>query len=134
MSCTEITCELKSITPEVKNFKPQKKKFKAGESVEITCSEKAWVFTKETSKTFMCQDNGEWDHEPVCQEITCEYPHDQHVSRSSISGESKLGEKQSYSCEEGYRETAEKATCTRDGWTPNPLCTGMFCCEILISF
>ncbi|KAI2645200.1 Nuclear egress protein 2 [Labeo rohita] len=58
MSCTEITCELKSITPEVKNFKPQKKNFKAGESVEIICSEKAWVFTKETSKTFMCQDNG----------------------------------------------------------------------------
>uniref|UniRef100_A0A673KBJ8 Sushi domain-containing protein n=1 Tax=Sinocyclocheilus rhinocerous TaxID=307959 RepID=A0A673KBJ8_9TELE len=37
----------------------------------------------------------------------------------------KLGAIKSYSCETGYRKTAEEATCTRDGWTPKPLCAEM---------
>uniref|UniRef100_A0A671SQ34 Beta-2-glycoprotein 1 n=1 Tax=Sinocyclocheilus anshuiensis TaxID=1608454 RepID=A0A671SQ34_9TELE len=42
-------------------------------------------------------------------------------------GDMKLGAKQNYYCESGYGKTAEEATCTRDGWTPNPLCAGMKC-------
>ncbi|KAF4097771.1 hypothetical protein G5714_021779 [Onychostoma macrolepis] len=39
--CDEVTCELKSTTFGVKNIKPEGKSiFRAGESVEITCSEK----------------------------------------------------------------------------------------------
>uniref|UniRef100_A0A8C1RS86 Sushi domain-containing protein n=1 Tax=Cyprinus carpio TaxID=7962 RepID=A0A8C1RS86_CYPCA len=37
-------------------------------------------------------------------------------------GDKKLGAKKPYRCESGYRETAAEATCTRDGWTPKPLC------------
>uniref|UniRef100_A0A8C1XAJ2 Beta-2-glycoprotein 1 n=1 Tax=Cyprinus carpio TaxID=7962 RepID=A0A8C1XAJ2_CYPCA len=37
----------------------------------------------------------------------------------------KLGAKQNYYCESGYEKMAEEATCTQDGWTPNPLCAEM---------
>uniref|UniRef100_A0A672QDS1 Complement factor H like 1 n=1 Tax=Sinocyclocheilus grahami TaxID=75366 RepID=A0A672QDS1_SINGR len=131
MSCTEVTCELKSTTYGVKKIKPAGTTiFRAGESVEITCSEKHWFFgTKVTSRSFTCKDNGEWDYEPVCAEITCETPYDQHVYYPSyyFSGDKKLGAIKSYSCESGYRKTAEEVTCTRDGWTPKPLCAEMMC-------
>ncbi|XP_042568391.1 E-selectin-like [Cyprinus carpio] len=121
--CRELTCELKStkINPEGKII------FRAGESVEITCSKKRLWFLKETSKTFTCQENGEWDHKPVCGEIRCEVPRDQHVSHPDFyfRGDMKLGAKQNYYCESGYEKMAEEATCTRDGWTPNPLCAEM---------
>ncbi len=36
--------------------------------MEITCSETHWFFdTKETSKSFTCQDNEEWIISPVCE-------------------------------------------------------------------
>uniref|UniRef100_A0A671R6E8 Complement factor H like 2 n=1 Tax=Sinocyclocheilus anshuiensis TaxID=1608454 RepID=A0A671R6E8_9TELE len=127
MSCTEVTCELKSTTFGVKKTNPYGKTiFRAGES--IICSEKNVFFTKETSKSFTCQINGKWDSKPVC-EITCEVPRDQHVNgpEYSFSGDMKLGAKRSYSCESGYHETAAEATCTRDGWTPKPLCAEMMC-------
>uniref|UniRef100_A0A8C1LXV1 Complement factor H like 1 n=1 Tax=Cyprinus carpio TaxID=7962 RepID=A0A8C1LXV1_CYPCA len=127
--CDEVTCELKSTTFGVKKTNPYGKTiFRAGESVEITCSEKYWFFfTKEKSRSFTCKDNGQWDYEPVCAEITCEYPRDRHVSRPYYWGTMKLGEKQSYSCVSGYRKTAAEATCTQDGWTPKPLCAEIMC-------
>uniref|UniRef100_A0A3Q3ECJ3 Sushi domain-containing protein n=1 Tax=Labrus bergylta TaxID=56723 RepID=A0A3Q3ECJ3_9LABR len=33
-----------------------------------------------------------------------------------------LDEGASYQCKIGYRETSSWARCTRDGWSPNPLC------------
>uniref|UniRef100_A0A672QDS7 Sushi domain-containing protein n=1 Tax=Sinocyclocheilus grahami TaxID=75366 RepID=A0A672QDS7_SINGR len=135
--CDAVTCELKSTTYGVKKIKPAGTTiFRAGESVEITCSEKYFFFgTKVTSRSFTCKDNGEWDYEPVCAEITCETPYGQHVyyPSYSFSGDKKLGTLKSYSCESGYRQTAGEATCTRDGWTPKPLCAGMFCCGVLKS-
>ncbi|XP_052395502.1 complement factor H isoform X21 [Carassius gibelio] len=127
--CDEITCELKSTTTGVKKINPDGKIiFRAGESVEITCSEKHWFFfTKESRKTFTCKDDGKWDYEPVCAEITCDDPRDQLVSRPYYWRTMKLGEKQSYTCVNGYRGTEAEATCTRDGWTPKPLCTEIVC-------
>jgi len=68
MSCTEVTCELKSTTYGVRRINPEGKTiFKAGESVEITCTEKHWFYgTKENIQSFTCGENGQWDHEPVC--------------------------------------------------------------------
>ncbi len=60
----------------------------------------------------------------LVSEIACEDPLEQHVSRP-YWGNLKLGEKQSFSCAPGYRERGDVAICTRDGWTPKPLCTGM---------
>uniref|UniRef100_A0A672QDT6 Sushi domain-containing protein n=1 Tax=Sinocyclocheilus grahami TaxID=75366 RepID=A0A672QDT6_SINGR len=60
----------------------------------------------------------------LSENVTCETPYDQHVDYPSyhFSGYKKLGAIKSYSCESGYRQTAAEATCTRDGWTPKPLC------------
>ncbi len=67
MSSTEITCELQSTTFGVKNMEG-KTIFRAGENVEMTCSEKYLnIIFNETSKTFTCKDNGEWDHKPLCE-------------------------------------------------------------------
>ncbi|XDV44847.1 hypothetical protein PO909_013071 [Leuciscus waleckii] len=124
--CLKVTCELKSTTYGVEKIKPEDKAiFRAGERVEITCAEKYWIsFTKEITKSFKCQDDGKWDNEPVCQDIKCEVPHDQDVFRPNFyfSGDMKFGAKQNYSCISGYDQMAAEATCTRDGWTPKPLC------------
>jgi len=66
--CTEVTCELKSTTYGVERINPEGKTiFKAGERVEITCTERYWFYgRKENSKSFICGENGKWDHEPVC--------------------------------------------------------------------
>ncbi|XDV44839.1 hypothetical protein PO909_013071 [Leuciscus waleckii] len=124
--CDEVTCELKSTTYGVEKITPEGKTiFRAGERVEITCAEKYWIsFTKEITKSFKCQDDGKWDMEPVCRDIKCEVPHDQDVFRPNFyfSGDMKFGAKQNYSCISGYDQMAAEATCTRDGWTPKPLC------------
>ncbi|KAI2650330.1 Complement factor H [Labeo rohita] len=122
------TCVLKSTTSEVKNIKPEGKTiFRAGESVEITCSVKSLFSTTETKKSCTCQNNGQWDYEPDCQEIRCQVPRDQHVSYPEyyFRADMKLGTKQYYNCEVGYEKMAAEATCTEDGWTPNPLCAKM---------
>uniref|UniRef100_A0A3B4DJ93 Sushi domain-containing protein n=1 Tax=Pygocentrus nattereri TaxID=42514 RepID=A0A3B4DJ93_PYGNA len=36
----------------------------------------------------------------------------------------KLGVKKSFRCESGYVSQTGTATCTENGWIPNPLCTG----------
>ncbi|XP_043078300.1 complement factor H-like [Puntigrus tetrazona] len=124
--CEEVTCELKTTKLGVISIYPEGKTiFKAGEKVMITCSERHWlIFTKETSKLFTCLNSGDWDHMTECAEISCEVPHNQHVYYPSgyFRRDLRLGVKKTYRCESGYRETAKEATCTRDGWTPNPLC------------
>ncbi len=69
----------------------------------------------------------------LVSEIRCEVPLDQHVSDldNYFRGEMKLGAKKHYSCMSGYRGTAKEATCTKNGWTPNPLCAGIFSHYIL---
>ncbi|XP_077082792.1 complement factor H-like [Siphateles boraxobius] len=129
--CDEVTCELKSATFGVTKIKPEGKTiFRAGESVEITCTEKHWFFqTKENIKSFTCGENGQWDYEPVCAEIRCEVPRDQYVSSPGYYfwGDNKLGVKRSYYCMSGYDQMSAEATCTRDGWTPKPLCADIRC-------
>ncbi|XP_067252395.1 complement factor H-like isoform X2 [Chanodichthys erythropterus] len=128
--CDEVTCELKSrfgvqkINPEGKTL------FRAEESVEITCTERYRIIgTKQITRSFTCQENGEWDHEPVCEVIRCEVPRDQHVYNPHyyFSGEMTLGTKKSYYCYDEGQYNRGVATCTRDGWTPKPLCAEKTC-------
>jgi len=64
----------------------------------------------------------------IVSDIRCEVPYDQHVfsPRYYFSGDMKFGAKHDYACMSGYDQMAAEATCTRDGWTPKPLCVGMF--------
>ncbi|XP_048022530.1 complement factor H isoform X2 [Megalobrama amblycephala] len=134
--CDEVTCELKSIRFGVKKINPEGKTiFRGGESVEITCAERYWIFrTKETIRSFTCQNNGEWDHEPVCEVIRCEVPRDQYVYRpySYFRGDMTLGAKISYYCFDGVDYEKAEATCTQDGWTPKPLCAEKMCAAPII--
>uniref|UniRef100_A0A8C2G321 Complement factor H like 3 n=1 Tax=Cyprinus carpio TaxID=7962 RepID=A0A8C2G321_CYPCA len=123
-----VTCQLEVTEPEVIRTIPLGKTvFKAGEMVAIICSGKNQVFSKQ--ETFACTNNGKWDYKPTCKESRCEVPINQHVylPKYYFSGDLNLGAKRSYSCESGYREKAAVATCTRDGWTPKPLCAEIMC-------
>ncbi|XP_059400140.1 complement factor H like 3 isoform X2 [Carassius carassius] len=124
----QVTCQLEVSEPEVIRTIPMgKTNFKAGETVVIICSAKNQAFNKQ--ETFTCTNNGKWDYKPTCKESRCEVPINQHVylPKYYFSGDLNLGDKRSYSCESGYRKLAEVVTCTRDGWTPKPLCAEMMC-------
>ncbi|XP_043079415.1 complement factor H-like isoform X2 [Puntigrus tetrazona] len=122
----EVTCQLDLTEPEVVKTIPWGKSFfKAGETVEVIC--KKQIYNKQ--ETFTCTDTGKWDYKPTCEEQKCEAPLNQHLYllKYYFSGDLYLGARRSYRCESGYRETAEVATCTRDGWTPKPLCAELMC-------
>ncbi|XP_051980189.1 complement factor H like 3 [Xyrauchen texanus] len=126
----EKTCQLESNGHEIKLIKPTGKTiFKVGESVEITCSESHGLFFKKETYRFTCQKNGNWDYRPTCEEITCEVPLDKHVHIPNFyfQGDLKLGVQKTYYCMSGYRQREKMATCTRNGWKPDPLCAEITC-------
>uniref|UniRef100_A0A3P9CIW8 Complement factor H n=1 Tax=Maylandia zebra TaxID=106582 RepID=A0A3P9CIW8_9CICH len=64
--------------------------------------------------------------------VTCIRPQDRLLSRWEASWRDetkKLGDTVRYTCISGYKrkDSVTQATCTRDGWEPNPLCEGMGC-------
>ncbi|XP_024655700.2 complement factor H-related protein 1 [Maylandia zebra] len=66
------------------------------------------------------------------QEVTCIRPQDRLLSRWEASWRDetkKLGDTVRYTCISGYRrkDGVTRATCTRDGWEPNPLCEEIKC-------
>uniref|UniRef100_A0A8C2FCG9 Sushi domain-containing protein n=1 Tax=Cyprinus carpio TaxID=7962 RepID=A0A8C2FCG9_CYPCA len=137
--CDEVTCELKSTTFGVKKINPEGKTiFRAGESVEITCSEKNWFFrTKETSRSFTCRNDGQWDYEPVCAEIVCEEPN---IPNAEITGGQsenyKFNSRIQYKCHSGFDpEEPVEITCdSRGKWTGIQQCTKMptLCLKLLL--
>ncbi|KAL6468776.1 hypothetical protein MHYP_G00223000 [Metynnis hypsauchen] len=130
--CEEINCLLGPPTSGTSTSPTGKNVFRVGESVEITCSKTYWLIgTKETKQNILCKESGEWERLPVCEEITCDIPFDQHVHypQSYFGGDRRLGVKKSYWCESGYRAETGTATCTENGWLPNPLCSDIACPE-----
>ncbi|XP_065103384.1 complement factor H-related protein 1 isoform X1 [Paramisgurnus dabryanus] len=63
------------------------------------------------------------------QNMKCELPHDKRVylPKYYFYGNLKLGVVRSYSCLSGYRQISREATCTQNGWKPDPLCTEIVC-------
>ncbi|KAK9967449.1 hypothetical protein ABG768_001848, partial [Culter alburnus] len=59
----------------------------------------------------------------------CGIPRDQQVAdpHSYFRGDMTLGIKIAYFCLYGSEYKRGEATCTRDGWTPKPLCAGKMC-------
>uniref|UniRef100_A0A9J7XUP5 Complement factor H like 4 n=1 Tax=Cyprinus carpio carpio TaxID=630221 RepID=A0A9J7XUP5_CYPCA len=123
-TCREITCEVPRDQHVSRPNYYFSEDMKLGTKTPYRCE----PGYRETAAEATCTRDG-WTPNPLCAEITCEVPRDQHVSRPNyyFSGDMKLGTKTSYRCESGYRETAAEATCTRDGWTPNPLCAEITC-------
>ncbi|XP_039524652.1 complement factor H-like isoform X9 [Pimephales promelas] len=123
-----VTCNL-DVTESgaVRTIPEGKTIFKAGETVGIFCSAKNPFFHNQ--EKFTCTNNGKWDYKPTCEEIRCQVPQNQHVfiPMFYFSGDLNLNVKKPYSCKSGYRKMAAEATCTRDGWTPKPLCAEIMC-------
>ncbi|XP_058617547.1 complement factor H-like [Onychostoma macrolepis] len=102
--------------------------YKRGHVLVFRCTDV--TLKMQGQRVIECLPNGKWDQPyPKCEEIKCEAPRDQHVYSPSqyFRGDMKLGARRSYRCESGYEKMAEEATCTRDGWTPKPLCAKSGC-------
>jgi len=64
----------------------------------------------------------------LVSEKRCKVPDDPHVYKPDIYfNDLKLGVKILYDCMPGYNKMSAEAKCTREGWTPNPLCAGGMC-------
>uniref|UniRef100_A0A667ZTU1 Sushi domain-containing protein n=1 Tax=Myripristis murdjan TaxID=586833 RepID=A0A667ZTU1_9TELE len=122
--CEQVKCTiLQSISgtryePESRNV------FYPGDRLTVICGEDYWFFsTKETSTEVTCQQDGTWTHDPVCSGTELQ----ELVSKKHLEWRRKtLRATKRYTCREGYKSTGGKgvATCTANGWTPDPLCEG----------
>ncbi|KAL3056200.1 hypothetical protein OYC64_018815 [Pagothenia borchgrevinki] len=127
-----ITCKLQLPGLKGTSYEPASRNtFPPGDQVTVHCEDKYWIFGhQQASVVTTCKEDGEWTIRPVCQEVTCSTQEVPHVSSwDSRQQTFKSGETTRYWCETGYRrkDGASSATCTRDGWHPNPLCEEIIC-------
>ncbi|XP_020492921.2 complement factor H-like isoform X2 [Labrus bergylta] len=128
--CEPTKCKLPLTTLEGTRYATSQNVFSPGDTVTTRCGYKYWISTPQsTSAVSTCNDDGEWDITPVCQEVRCSIETDSRVSYWGVyQGQIiTLDEGVSYQCKIGYRETSSWARCTRDGWSPNPLCQDITC-------
>ncbi|XP_067369012.1 P-selectin-like [Channa argus] len=138
-ACEQIKCKLQVSQLEGTRYDPPHRNvFSPGETLRVTCEARYWIFNpREISTVITCRDDGQWTSDPTCKEVTCSRPNDQHISYWDNYWQRKktLGDTVRYSCTSGYKSTngATRATCTRDGWTPDPLCQAQQCPVIHIN-
>uniref|UniRef100_A0AAQ4R5T0 Sushi domain-containing protein n=1 Tax=Gasterosteus aculeatus aculeatus TaxID=481459 RepID=A0AAQ4R5T0_GASAC len=119
--CKPIVCELPLGSQEGTQYEPVSTNvFSPGETVRVTCGNKYWIDNRLIkSAEITCKENGEWNLRPFFMRID-------HIIIIQISI-SLLLETARYSCVMDYKKPVgfDLATCTREGWTPNPLCQGI---------
>ncbi|KAF0041775.1 hypothetical protein F2P81_005307 [Scophthalmus maximus] len=131
--CELIKCKLSIPRLEGTRYEPANRNvFSVGDTIRVRCGERYWISDpRQTSAQTTCKDDGEWTVEPVCKEVTCINRRDSRVNRWSVYWGQRLtqGVTVSYTCYPGYKRTndATTATCTRDGWSPDPLCEEITC-------
>ncbi|XP_070688393.1 complement factor H-related protein 2-like [Pempheris klunzingeri] len=131
--CEEIKCRLTLPPLEGTRYEPGfRNLFSPGETLRVICGERFWISNRRnTSAVTTCKDDGEWTVRPLCQEVMCSNRRQPNVYRWSVHWNEQLtlGRTVSYSCNQGYKKTdrATVATCTRDEWSPKPLCTEITC-------
>uniref|UniRef100_A0A3Q1B2W6 Sushi domain-containing protein n=1 Tax=Amphiprion ocellaris TaxID=80972 RepID=A0A3Q1B2W6_AMPOC len=134
----EIKCEVKLPALEGTRYEPASPNvFLPGDTLRVLCGEKHWIVDHQTtSAETTCQSDGKWSIRPLCHEVICSNPRDQNLYSWGVSryDQKKLGDSAYYRCEYGYKSTSrnDQATCTRDGWTPKPLCRGTYCTKLNI--
>uniref|UniRef100_A0A3Q1EEN8 Sushi domain-containing protein n=1 Tax=Acanthochromis polyacanthus TaxID=80966 RepID=A0A3Q1EEN8_9TELE len=123
-----------------------------GNVVRFRCKSSSEVL--EGSAEMYCDENGQWSGtEPKCTEIKCTVPRIEHGVVLGGVQEYKENQVLNYRCDPQYKRAEERqsrclkvgtkaewsptpacesnrtnqATCTRDGWTPKPLCKGTYC-------
>ncbi|KAM3620376.1 uncharacterized protein V6R79_022250 [Siganus canaliculatus] len=129
--CERIKCrlELPALAGTVYD-PPFKNVFLPDEEVQVTCAPKYYIFKPQSeSLTSTCQDNGEWTVRPICEEVTCGNRKVWPVSSWDVKWWERvtLGYTTRYWCAGGYRKTGNMATCSRNGWSPSPLCEEITC-------
>ncbi|XP_041646754.1 complement factor H-like [Cheilinus undulatus] len=125
---TKCTLSLSRITGTT--YDTTKNRFSPDETVRVRCSDAYWISTPQTTSIVStCTESGEWDILPVCQEVRCRAEGEPLVYSWSIYWRQviRLGDTVRYQCYRGYRPTSIEARCTRDGWSPNPLCKALTC-------
>ncbi|XP_014872489.1 complement factor H-related protein 4-like [Poecilia latipinna] len=132
-ACKPIKCDLALASIPGTTYDPSyKNMFSPGETVRVTCGEKHWILDMQTTVADVtCGISGDWDTSPICQEVTCpRYIDEAHLYRSvNAWGRNKIGDRVRYDCAYYYDPASSDrmATCTREGWTPKPLCRGRQC-------
>ncbi|XP_074491206.1 complement factor H-like isoform X2 [Sebastes fasciatus] len=131
--CESITCRLTQPPLEGTRYeRTYSSVFSPGDTVRVICGEKLWIVNQQdTSAVTTCKADGEWTIEPVCSEVRCSNERPQSVHSWDIRSRDRitLGETKRYWCKTGYKRTggANRATCSRDGWKPDPLCQEITC-------
>ncbi|CAL8395472.1 unnamed protein product, partial [Boreogadus saida] len=126
-TCIRVTCRLLQVRGTT-YLDVYKNRFLPGETVSVKCHQGYWFSfnDQQTQKTITCTKSGEWNTAAECHEIRCQdsnYPNLKEQLQSKRIGENAL-----YQCQEGFTPTdARTATCTENGWTPNPLCEEIRC-------
>ncbi|KAM9461258.1 complement factor H-like isoform 3-T3 [Clarias gariepinus] len=121
--CEEITCEYPRGQHLSYPYEPYyTKRYKFMEKIRNYRCEDGY---KSTAAIATCTEN-EWEPKPLCTEIICEHPRDQHIFLTYPSepyDSYRLNQRIQYRCEDGYEVTATSSICTQTGWKPEPLCT-----------
>ncbi|CAB1446662.1 unnamed protein product [Pleuronectes platessa] len=75
-----------------------------------------------------------WNPTPECEQVTCSNRRDPLVYWWDVyrGQQLKLGDRVRYECKSGYKSMMVPpcATCTREGWKPDPLCEAPLGCQI----
>ncbi|XP_073332113.1 complement factor H-like isoform X2 [Pagrus major] len=131
--CEPVKCRLTLPPLEGTSYEPAYRNvFTPDEQVTVTCGEKYWISNpRDTSAVTTCTATGDWTVRPVCKEVTCRNQRERNVNSWDVYWGQRitLGDTARYRCRSGYKSTdgTNLATCTRDGWRPNPLCQEIIC-------
>ncbi|XP_053098956.1 complement factor H isoform X2 [Hemicordylus capensis] len=100
--------------------------FMFGQVVRFECAEN---FKIQGSAHIFCTNQGTWSApEPTCIEITCQPGTIEHGSITSSNRIYKEREQLQFACNSGYKHAGRSdATCTKNGWNPQPMCTEIVC-------
>ncbi|XP_013856522.1 coagulation factor XIII B chain, partial [Austrofundulus limnaeus] len=129
--CKLIQCVLTPL-PGTTYRPPNRNLFLPREKLQVICGDRDYILDhKKTTAQVTCKEDGEWNINPVCLEVKCSnYLPNENLYQNVWTGENnKLGNTVRYSCRRNYRrpDGVTHATCTRDGWTPKPLCQSLSC-------
>ncbi|XP_073332111.1 coagulation factor XIII B chain-like [Pagrus major] len=133
--CKALKCRLTLPPLEGTSYEPAfRNVFTPDEQVTVTCGEKYWISNpRDTSAVTTCTATGDWTVRPVCKEVTCRNQRERNVNYWDVYWGQRitLGDTARYRCRSGYKSTdgTNLATCTRDGWRPNPLCQDIAYCN-----
>ncbi|XP_029904643.1 complement factor H-like [Myripristis murdjan] len=126
-TCREIKCpKLDVQNAEIVGY--AKSEYTNRERVQYTCKG-----DYEGDFTLTCKASG-WHGAKSCREKTCTIPHGYDLIQNFKEQEWRrktLRATKRYTCREGYKSTGGKgvATCTANGWTPDPLCEDKTTCS-----